>query len=66
MASNIKYQDKPWLAHYDQGVPEKIAYEPICLPEYLEKSVNKFPERTALLLDGFKISYRQLNEMVNR
>ncbi len=66
MASNIKYQDKPWLTHYDQGVPEKIAYEPICLPEYLEQSVNKFPERTALLLEGFKISYRQLNEMVNR
>ena len=66
MASNITYQDKPWLAYYDQGVPEKIDYEPICLPDYLERSVNRFPERTALILEGFKISYRQLNEMVNR
>jgi long-chain acyl-CoA synthetase len=66
MASNTKYEDKPWLAHYDRGVPGEIAYEPICLPEYLERSVNRFPERTALILEGFKISYRQLNKMVNR
>jgi long-chain acyl-CoA synthetase len=66
MASNTRYEDKPWIAHYDHGVPEKIDYEPICLPEYLERSVNRFPERTALILEGFKISYRQLSEMVNR
>ena len=66
MASNIRYQDKPWLTHYDRGVPGEIAYESICLPEYLERSVDKFPQRTALLLEGFKISYHRLNEMVNR
>jgi long-chain acyl-CoA synthetase len=66
MASNIRYQDKPWLAHYEKGVPQTIDYEPICLPDYLEKSRQAFPDRTALFFEGFKLSYRQLNEMVNR
>jgi long-chain acyl-CoA synthetase len=66
MASNIRYQDKPWLAHYDKAVPGSIDYEPVCLPEYLEKSGQKFPSRTALIFEGFKLSYRQLNDMVNR
>ena len=66
MASNIRYQDKPWIAHYDHGVPQKINYEPICLPDYLVKSSQKYPERTALFYEGFRINYRQLNGMVNR
>ena len=66
MASNIRYEDRPWTAHYDRGVPEKLNYEPISLPDYLAKSSQKFPERTALICEGFKITYRQLNEMVNR
>jgi len=66
MPAEIRYQDKPWIAHYDNGVPEKIDYEPICLPDYLAKSIQKFPERTALFFEGLKISYRRLNDMVNR
>jgi long-chain acyl-CoA synthetase len=66
MAAQIKYEDKPWLAHYEKGVPENIDYEHITLPEYLENSAHRYPERTALICEGFKISYRRLNEMADR
>jgi long-chain acyl-CoA synthetase len=66
MTAEIKYADKPWLAHYERGVPENIDYEQITLPEYLENSARKYPERTALFCEGFKISYQRLNEMANR
>jgi len=66
MAAQIKYEDKPWLARYERGVPENIDYEQITLPEYLENSARQYPERTALICEGFKISYRRLNEMANR
>ena len=66
MAAQIKYEDKPWLAHYERGVPENIDYEHITLPEYLENSAHLYPERTALICEGFKISYRRLNEMADR
>jgi long-chain acyl-CoA synthetase len=66
MASNAEYDKKPWLSHYDKGVPHKIEYQNITLPGYLSRSVQTFPNRTALNFEGFKITYRQLDEMVHR
>jgi long-chain acyl-CoA synthetase len=66
MADQIKYEDKPWLARYERGVPENIDYEQITLTAYLEKSARQYPERTAIICEGLKISYRRLNEMANR
>ena len=66
MTKEIKYEDKPWLASYEEGVPEKIEYEAICLPEILERTASMFPDKMALLFQGYQITYRQLNDMVNR
>jgi long-chain acyl-CoA synthetase len=66
MTAEIKYEDKPWLTSYEKGVPEKIEYEEICLPEILERTAGKFPDKMALLFQGYKITYRELNNMVNR
>ncbi len=66
MTAEIKYEDKPWLTSYEKGVPEKIEYEEICLPEILERTAGKFPDKMALLFQGYKITYRELNDMVNR
>ena len=66
MAAQIKYEDKPWLARYERGVPENIDYEQITLPVYLENSARRYPQRTALICEGFKVSYHRLNEMTNR
>ena len=65
---------KPWLQHYDKGIPETIDYPRIPLDQLLTNAATEYPEQTAtvfgapvgsLLLDA-KLSYRQLNEQVNR
>ncbi len=66
MTTAIKYEDKPWLASYEKGVPPKVDYEEIALPAILERSADQFPEKTAVLFQGYKITYRQLDDMVNR
>jgi len=66
VTKEIRYQDKPWLANYEKGVPGKIEYEEKCLPEYLERTAKEFPDNMALLFQGYKITYRELNDMVNR
>jgi len=66
VTTEIKYQDKPWLSHYEKGVPQEIDYEKICLPAILERSADEFPDNMALMFQGYKITYRQLNDMVNR
>ena len=66
MSDNITSADKPWLEHYDREVPKSITYENVCLPEYLERSANEFPQNTALSFQGFHLSYSQLKDMVDR
>jgi long-chain acyl-CoA synthetase len=62
----IKYEDKPWLAYYEKGVMDKLDYEQICLPAILERTSRRFPDKMALMFEGFKITFSQLNDMVNR
>jgi hypothetical protein len=45
---------KPWLAHYEAGVPEHVQYENICLPEYLKRSAEAFPDKMALTFQGYR------------
>ncbi len=66
MAKQIRYEDKPWVTSYEKGVPEKIEYQEISLPKILERSAGRFPNKMALLFQGYKVSFRELNNMVNR
>ncbi len=66
MPKKIRYDDKPWLKFYDEGVPAKIKYQELCLPDLLENSAKEFPDHTALIFQGYKVTYRELREMVYR
>ena len=66
MATDITYQNKPWLAHYQTGVPEQSPYESICLPDFLERSADRFPDKMALNFEGFAITFKELQTMVER
>jgi long-chain acyl-CoA synthetase len=57
---------KTWLAHYDEGVPHTIDYRQVTLPEILAASIRDFPDRTALYFLGYRLSYAQLGEMIDR
>ena len=66
MAGESIYQSKPWLKSYEKGVPETIRYEEICMPAILDRTAKQFPEKTALIFQGFTLSFRQLKDMVDR
>jgi len=66
MSTSNAYQNKPWLAHYDEGVPEFVDYEETCLPEFLDRSAQKFPNTMALLFQGYQLTYRELKDVVDR
>ncbi|WP_457631637.1 long-chain-fatty-acid--CoA ligase [Oceanithermus sp.] len=54
-------KEKPWLAHYDEGVPEEIDPARIVpLPGALRRVAAAYPERVALDFLGKQTSYRQL------
>ncbi len=66
MPQEVRNQDKPWLSHYEPGVPEKIDYQTTFMPDFLEASAKQFPDHMALLFQGYSISYRKLKEMTDR
>jgi long-chain acyl-CoA synthetase len=57
---------KPWLKSYETGVPESINYEEISLPDILVRTAKQFPSRTALIFQGYKMTFAELNEMTAR
>ena len=66
MTNPAENQSKPWLAHYDKGVPESVDYEETCIPEFLNRSARDFPDNMALLFQGYRMTYRELAEMIDR
>ncbi|MCC7358890.1 MAG: long-chain fatty acid--CoA ligase [Anaerolineales bacterium] len=58
---------KPWLAHYDKGVPATLApYPNRPLYSFLEESAVKFPDRACTVFKGRTITYREMNALSDR
>lgn len=66
MAEHTSHSDKPWLEHYDPGVPESIDYKTQSLPERLDEVARLYPGRVAMIFMGYKVTYRQLADMRDR
>lgn len=59
-------EEKVWHKAYAPGVPPSLDYEEVSLPQALSRTTERFPDVTALILMGKKISYRDLNGLVDR
>ena len=57
---------RPWLAHYDHGVPQTIAIPDVPLHRFLESSARRFPKRPALLFAGGRIRFARVDRRSNR
>jgi long-chain acyl-CoA synthetase len=64
---------KPWVRHYDQGIPATLEpYPAVPLYHFLEESARKYPERAALVFKanarfaGSELTYRELDDLANR
>ncbi len=62
----ILERERPWLAHYETGVPYTIGIPNIPVHHLLRSAVRRFPRQTALIFEGSRISYRRLNHEANR
>ncbi len=58
--------ERPWLKHYEAGVPYTVAVPRIPLHHLLRAAVRRYPRRPALRFEGARLSYRALNHEVNR
>ena len=56
---------RPWLAHYDKGVPQTIEYPKAPLFHFLENAARNYPDRACTIFKGAVISYREMNAMTD-
>ena len=59
-------EEKLWHKSYAAGVKKSIDYEKVTISEALARSARNFPRKTALNYMGRRISYKELDEQVNR
>jgi long-chain acyl-CoA synthetase len=58
--------EKPWLKSYAPGIPLTVKYEEITIAEALRRSAREFPDKDALIFLGARVSFRKLDELVDR
>ncbi|MEF2278014.1 long-chain fatty acid--CoA ligase [Deinococcus sp. YIM 134068] len=52
--------NRPWLDHYEPGVPRDFTPSNDVLPDLLRRSAERFPDRVALTFLGATTTYRRL------
>ncbi len=56
---------RPWLAHYDPGVPYSIEYPSFPLTHFLEESARKFPSHPCTIFQRRIITYHQMDTLTD-
>jgi len=57
---------KPWLSNYIDGMPETYDYEKTTMSVSLTRNAEKYPKNIALTFMGKKITYGELEALVNQ
>ncbi|HPA71525.1 MAG TPA: AMP-binding protein [Spirochaetota bacterium] len=60
------YSEKPWLKHYDTHVPPALAYDEKCFADMFAEVVRTYPDKTALIYLGSRLSFREVDLLANR
>lgn len=57
---------KPWLEFWPKETPRQIDYERIKIDEIVRRNRKKFPKQDAMVFQGFRISMKELDELVDQ
>ena len=56
-------EDRPWLKHYDPGVPQTINYPEQPLYAFLEQAAEDYPDKPCTIFKGAVVTYREMNAL---
>ena len=66
MGAKTKYEERPWLKFYLEGVDANVDIPDKSAVQTFDEATDKWKNKTALIFYGAKISYRQLKEQADR
>ncbi|MDK2920827.1 MAG: long-chain acyl-CoA synthetase [Desulfonauticus sp.] len=56
---------RPWLKNYDPVVSPTLNYKSIPLYDFLDNTAQKYPRRTAIVFNNWKINYQNLKKLTD-
>ncbi len=59
-------KERPWLQHYEPGVPYTISLPDRPVHRFLRSAAARFPNQTAIKFYGRRLSYRELSAEADR
>jgi long-chain acyl-CoA synthetase len=62
----MRMGSRPWLSHYDKGVPESIDYPKEPLFYFLEEAARKYPQRACTIFKGAVITYKKMDDITDQ
>lgn len=65
-ARSTVVRERPWVQHYDNGVPETVAIPNRPLSHFLSSAAQRYPLRPATLFEGHPILYWYLDREATR
>jgi long-chain acyl-CoA synthetase len=66
MSAIETYLAKPWLAHYQKGVPATVAVPLKSVHQIFDEASERAPDKPAVVFYGRSISYAELREAADR
>jgi len=58
----MRCNNRPWLAHYDKGVPYNLEYPNQCIHDLLIDQAERTPQKKAIILGDLSLTYSELEE----
>jgi long-chain acyl-CoA synthetase len=60
-------KDRPWVEHYDEGVPAKLEYpDNFPLYTFFDQAVAQYPDKACTIFNGAEISYKEMDDLSGR
>jgi long-chain acyl-CoA synthetase len=59
-------EERPWLKHYDSGVPQHIDFPKVTLFHLLEETTRKYPNQPCTIFKGKVLTYAEMNALSDR
>lgn len=59
-------KNKPWVNHYDQGVPASLSYPKVPLQIFLQRAAEQNPDAACTIFNGATISYSEMDTITDR
>ena len=66
MSAIDQYLARPWLAHYQKGVPSAVDVPLKSVPQAFDEATERAPDSAAVVFYGRRITYRELREATDR